>query len=146
MIEVEMNGQVRGRRSLELFANRVINSFFTKRYRRHVYVEIFFEKRVENNYLGICYPNDNRTVTICIARQDDDGNYFDPADMAKVLAHELVHAKQYFKRQFDFCSKYRAKSTEPYVTYNGVSYYDAPWEIEAINHEESLFDRFWNET
>ena len=60
--------------------------------------------------------------------------------MLETLAHELVHVKQWATGEMretkdNFITKFK-KDT---INSNKVSYWDQPWEIEAMGREEGLF-------
>lgn len=60
--------------------------------------------------------------------------------MLETIAHELVHVKQWATGEMretkdNFITKFK-KDT---INSNKVSYWDQPWEIEAMGREEGLF-------
>lgn len=143
MIVIESSGQVKDGERLERFASAVIGSFFTKRFKRDVTISIHYKKVLDGGNLGLCFPADSEHIIISVARKNYFGEYHSPLELAKILAHELVHAKQFFKRQYDFCYRFRTTTTQPYVDFEGVKYEDQPWEIEAFALEGPLTDIFW---
>ena len=61
------------------------------------------------------------------------------------LIHEMVHVKQFAKNEMDdFHINGRQRWKSGTVPKN-VSYYDMPWEKEAIRLQEKLTDKFWRE-
>ena len=61
------------------------------------------------------------------------------------LIHEMVHVKQFARNEMDdfrVNGRYRWKSGS--VPRN-VTYYDMPWEKEALRLQEKLTDEFWRE-
>jgi hypothetical protein len=84
--------------------------------------------------MGYCLETDNkRTFEIEIDRT------LSQRKLLETLAHEMVHVKQYARRELHpvhqtWCGK----------TYNPdkVSYWDLPWEIEAHGREIGLFVRW----
>ena len=61
------------------------------------------------------------------------------------LIHEMVHVKQFAKNEMDdFHINGRQRWKSGTVPKN-VSYYDMPWEKEAIRLQEKLTDEFWRE-
>lgn len=87
--------------------------------------------------MGYCLETDsNRTFEIEIDRK------LTLRKLLETLAHEMVHVKQYARRELHpvhqtWCGK----------TYNPkkVSYWDLPWEIEAHGREVGLFVRWAEE-
>ena len=63
--------------------------------------------------------------------------------MLIVLAHEMVHVKQYAKGEMkDFVYGNRVKFKGSIINDNIVEYWDQPWEIEAHGKEKGLYLRF----
>ena len=61
------------------------------------------------------------------------------------LIHEMVHVKQFVRNEIDdFPINGRQRWKSGTVPKN-VSYYDMPWEKEAIRLQEKLTDEFWRE-
>ena len=61
------------------------------------------------------------------------------------LIHEMVHVKQFARNEMDdFPINGRQRWKSGTVSKN-VSYYDMPWEKEAIRLQEKLTDKFWRE-
>ena len=61
------------------------------------------------------------------------------------LIHEMVHVKQFVRNEMDdfpINGRHRWKSG---TVQRNVSYYDLPWEKEAMRLQEKLTDEFWRE-
>lgn len=57
----------------------------------------------------------------------------------EILAHEMVHVKQFLKRQTDEnLSSWMGKR----VNYEKTDYWDQPWEIDAHGRESGLLTKF----
>ena len=83
---------------------------------------------------GYCLELDNnRTFEIEVART------LRLRTLLETVAHELVHVKQYARREL-----HPVNNTWCGKTYNPekVSYWDLPWEIEAHGREVGLFVRW----
>jgi hypothetical protein len=64
-------------------------------------------------------------------------------NMLIVLAHEMVHVKQYAKGELkDFVYGTRVKFKGSIIDDNKVDYWDQPWEIEAHGREKGLYLKF----
>lgn len=67
-------------------------------------------------------------------------------EFVKTIAHELVHVKQYVRGEL----KERYKPRSHLLWYDNVvemtkeGHYNSPWEVEARELEEKLFDLFQN--
>jgi hypothetical protein len=110
-------------------------------------VEILLEfnnKELGPDVYGFCDWNDDnhraRDFTITI-----DPN-LGKRNTLLVLAHEMVHVKQYAKGEMkDYL---RAKSVRwcgKVYNDNKMNYWDQPWEIEAHGREKGLYYRFLDE-
>lgn len=87
--------------------------------------------------MGYCLElDDNRTFELEIDRTQP------LRQMLETVAHEMVHVKQYTRRELN-----PDKHVWMGKTYNPkkVSYWDLPWEIEAHGREIGLFVRYCEE-
>ena len=92
---------------------------------------------------GFCDWNDNnayaRDFTITI-----DPN-LGKRNTLLVLAHEMVHVKQYAKGELkDYVKVPRVKWRGKVYNDRKIDYWDMPWEIEAHGREKGLYYRFIN--
>ena len=84
--------------------------------------------------MGYCLETDNnRTFEIEVNRT------LSYRKMLETVAHEMVHVKQYARREL-----HPSNNTWMGKTYNTdkTSYWDLPWEIEAHGREVGLFVRW----
>lgn len=64
-------------------------------------------------------------------------------NMLLVLAHEMVHVKQYAKGEMkDYLRVNRVKWKGQIYNDEQIDYWDHPWEIEAHGREKGLYYRF----
>lgn len=147
MIEIQINGYYPGKfERVQKFACDVVNHFFPRDLKNPVLINIEYQKNIEGNLEGQCVDFGRhqgiRMIQIDLSRRfiDEDDNFPHSCErMASTLAHELVHAKQFIKRQLSnrMLSKAYAKDpTEEEVT-------NLPWEVEAYTLEEELFNKYW---
>lgn len=65
-------------------------------------------------------------------------------DFMRTLFHEMVHVKQYAKKEFKAMANedgvYRWNGQR--IDTNKIDYWDEPWEIEALGREEGLLYQF----
>ena len=62
-----------------------------------------------------------------------------------VLAHEMVHLKQYAKGEMkDYMRKHKVKFNNKIYNYEKIDYWEQPWEIEAHGREKGLYYYFIN--
>ena len=124
MLHVYLSGQIRNKRKVEEFCYDCLEHFFKGRVKRDIDIDIRISKTLDDNAAGGCY-GDHSHVVIEIAKGDNLLEQFNPYEYKEIivtLAHELVHAKQYIRK-------------EP--TQNNQS------ETEAYNLEYSLYDLYW---
>jgi len=104
---------------------------------------------LEDNAFGLC-TGDDREVSIQIAtRQYDSPISYE--DKLKTVAHELVHARQYLRRELTAhpdewelpVSRWKGRT----IRYGKGVYAenDTPWEKEARRLEEKLFKKWIEE-
>jgi hypothetical protein len=101
----------------------------------------FNEEELGSNIYGYCDWNDTndraRDFTITV-----DPN-LGKRNMLLVLAHEMVHVKQYAKGEMkDYVRLNRVKWKGEIFDDDEVDYWDTPWEIEAHGREKGLYYKF----
>ena len=133
MIDIVVSGQIRNRKKFTSFTEDCM-SWLVPNIRRDVDITVKFVKECENNYLGLCW-GDKDVAEIEVAKTFESKT-LPEEEIAKTLAHELVHAKQFIKRQLHPNLKWKNQ------TYTG--YKRTPWEKEAYMLEDELFDLFWS--
>lgn len=73
-------------------------------------------------------------------------NELDGEELIKTIAHELVHVKQYVKNELR--ERYKPYHHHMWhkelIIVNDDNCYDVPWEVEARELEEELFERYNN--
>ena len=79
-----------------------------------------------------CETDDNRTFEIEADKSQSLRN------LLETVAHEMVHVKQYARRELTGDSTWQGKTYNPKTT----DYWDEPWEIEAHGRETGLFIRW----
>tara|TARA_B100001175_G_C19245772_1_gene512218 strand:- start:28 stop:744 length:717 start_codon:yes stop_codon:yes gene_type:complete len=84
---------------------------------------------------GLCSYDNTNTLNIKIAKTYD-GKVVDLDQKMSTLAHELIHCKQFLKRELLGWS-WHGKN------YEGVSYEERPWEIEANQYQEKMYNKYW---
>ena len=90
---------------------------------------------------GLCSTEDDSKRTFIIEAHKTLGL----RQLIMTLIHEMVHVKQFAKNEMDdFHINGRQRWKSGTVSKN-VSYYDMPWEKEAIRLQEKLTDEFWRE-
>ena len=101
----------------------------------------FSEKDMQPWLYGFCEWNDTnhkgRDFTITINPKLGKRN------MLIVLAHEMVHVKQYAKGEMkDYVRMNKVKWKGVVYNEKKMDYWDYPWEIEAHGREKGLYYKF----
>ena len=92
------------------------------------YCEWNFENYRPKNFTITIHPNLNKKQTLL------------------VLAHEMVHLKQYAKGEMkDYMRKHKVKFNNKIYNYEKIDYWEQPWEIEAHGREKGLYYYFINQ-
>ena len=100
-------------------------------------IHFAYHQTFENDSYGLCW-GDNREAEIHIASKMSNRK-ITKTDKMMTVAHELVHAKQYLKREL--------KGVHPegecmwrgsLITYDPECEKDAPWEVEAVSYEKPI--------
>ena len=91
--------------------------------------------------MGCCYQlNDNsRQFKITIKKG------LSLFDLISTICHEMVHLKQYARKELRWCNKTSNRMWKKSV-YNDVSYDNQPWEREAYRLEKRLAIEFFTST
>jgi len=111
--------------------------------------DIFFEfkKFVDDDgtHAGFCLGDDEEAV-ISIAShwiyEGDEEVAYEPHEIASHIAHELVHAKQFYKGQINMQDNVW-KRGQVVIDCDSIEYNDLPWEVEAYQYEAILTDLLW---
>jgi hypothetical protein len=102
-------------------------------------VNICLKKSLDDDAFGLCW-GDDREIEIWIA-SSQFGVPISRENKLRTIAHELVHARQYLRRELKgYCDK--TNSTR----WKGMQYRykddesDTPWELEAHKYELIVYD------
>lgn len=92
---------------------------------------------------GWCMEEDDRLFHVQVEKNQT------MRDLVATVVHELIHVKQYVKREMvDFyCVKTQSRKIrwKTSVYGYGTAYHRQPWEKEAFKLQEVYADRAWNE-
>ena len=110
-------------------------------------IDLDFVKECAGGAGGYC-DGDDEEIRVELARQDAVGR-IPMKDLMINIAHELVHAQQMasgrlVNKGFVFCDNNPGALVTKQIfdgqEYVGVPYKDQPWEIEAYNLEEVIYE------
>jgi hypothetical protein len=125
------------REALEFFAANL----FTPQMNRHVEVRI--RQRDLGTWHGFASIEDYnslgqpRSFIIELHRKDNE------AEKLKTLAHELVHVRQYVRNELnDEMNTWKGRKIDS----DSIPYDDQPWEVEANELGNLLYERYTNKT
>lgn len=88
--------------------------------------------------IGACLWDEDENVGIIELDRRGKGR----KPILSVLAHEMVHIKQYATGQMRSFGKYVVWEGQTYVEETDDQYWDSPWELEAFGRQEGLYMRW----
>jgi len=135
-MNVYIEGRVRNKKLVYTYVGMLLHLLKIDRLERDL--EIQFVTQCDGQVLGFCW-GDADEVTIQISRMHYNRK-LSFIEMMKSLTHEMVHARQIFRKQLINNGVHR--------TWNGqsadhYSYEESPWEKEAYELEEKLFKEWF---
>ena len=99
-------------------------------------IDINLLHHLDQQMAGYCW-GDSELIHIDLARHSYDTT-FTRDDILLHLTHELIHAKQYFKKELS-----PVKHTWKGKDHSKTSYARQPWEKEAYKLECKIYNMFW---
>lgn len=129
----------------DTFIDECIMALFPKDAKYDLYIE--FKKYIDKDgtHAGFCMGDDIESA-ISIAThwmyEDAEEVAYEPHEIASNIAHELVHAKQFYKGQINMID-HVWKHNQETINCEGLEYAETPWEVEAYAYEEILTDLLW---
>ena len=133
---IEVTGPKGGRvdTHLEWRVHHAISSFAKTlkidRFKLNILVRIHNKAIIDECVEGWCEIIDSRSFEIDVALY---------SNWMGVLAHEMVHVKQYVRKELDYrMNTWKSKPVDP----DEIEYYDRPWEIEAFKLQKILLDKY----
>lgn len=98
-----------------------------------------FRTKLPDDVQGLCWGDYNDGyVEIKIARESV-GEPVEYDEMLRTIAHEMVHARQYLRKQLNpYTQAWMGKKPRNY------KYENRPWEKEAHGLEAELYKKCWN--
>ena len=143
MIGIEILNQVAEKRRVRQYIKDIaVDLKITRFYSKEIRVEFFKALKCgkEPVYGFADYDKYTNEVIIEIARTYENKKLSLEFKM-KTLAHELVHAKQYLRGELDpYKDTWKGADCDKWKT---VEYSEEPWEQEAMELEETVFEKHW---
>lgn len=137
MINIVFQGRVKNRRRYEDFACNVLNEIFPREFKREIEIHVRFARNI--GAMGWCVKEDDDVIAIEIDAAEE------PEIIARTLAHELTHAKQYIRGELNATMTRWMRQDIPYGPRGGIKigYHQQPWEKEAFEAEKWLTEMYW---
>jgi len=145
---LEFKGRIKNRNHYETFAENVVNELFPREFKRDIVIGIHFKNVVEDGLFGQAIEHDADEYLVEIGKVVDEGELraVEPHEIASTIAHELVHIKQYIRRELTQGATVWKGQKIPVGPRGGtIRYRDQPWEKEAFSKEKELTELYWDE-
>ena len=145
---LEFKGRIKNRNHYETFAENVVNELFPREFKRDIVIGIHFKNVVEDGLFGQAIEHDADEYLVEIGKVVDEGELraVEPREIASTIAHELVHIKQYIRRELTQGATVWKGQKIPVGPRGGtIRYRDQPWEKEAFSKEKELTELYWDE-
>lgn len=142
MPHIIVNGQVKGKNTglLDTYLINLCKSLGINRMSSKL-IEINFVTDLEGQLGNAWGCNKEGYSEVNIARKCE-GTKVLYSEMMQTLAHEMVHVKQYFRKELDGTGcKFKWKGRNA----DGYKYENQPWEREAFKREGVLYKECWPE-
>jgi len=129
-----------------IFIDDCVNALFCS-FTDNYNIFVNFKKYIDNDgsHAGFCLGDTEESVIdIATHHKYECGEeaLYTPVELARTLAHEIVHAKQFARGQINMVDHVWKHGKET-IDCTGLEYADTPWEVEAYAYEEILTDLFW---
>jgi hypothetical protein len=130
---IEVTGGNKFQRDL---ANKVVHEMVAKLLPRVRTLDITVEiKKLTGDAIGWCMMEDtHKEFTIEISKN------LTLKEFITTLCHEMVHVKQYYRKEMDGVTMRWKKG----VVKKDTGYYDLPWEKEAYRIQDKLAQEVWD--
>lgn len=128
---------------VDLAVNHALDSLVTKRMKNTLDITVRIEKNLYEKrsiWGDMCCDDDDRSPKYFDIRLNYSGKQ-SFATLIKVLCHELIHVVQFASRRLRHLSgACRIAFLSEHYSSNDVEYDDRPWEIEAHELEDEVFE------
>ena len=135
MFDVQIIGRIKHAEKVQWMCEHILYSLMPRTTRR-VDVNVHFVKECDNQCAGDSY-GDHEEVFISIARESYGYKYSFNEQML-TLCHELVHAKQFIKKELSGSGGVWKGVDMSLI--KGIK--NMPWEQEAFDLETKLYDKY----
>tara|TARA_R110002153_G_scaffold27498_13_gene85423 strand:+ start:3559 stop:4014 length:456 start_codon:yes stop_codon:yes gene_type:complete len=151
MIDIHFEGRIKNRKRIVAYVDDVINDLFPREFKkRNIEIGIKFQTMCDPvDVLGYASVVDDDSYLVEIARKYEiNGVRYETTerDIANVIAHELVHVKQFIRKELDDgLSRWKGQDV-PIGTRGAIKipYLQQPWEQEAFRRGNEYAVMFWD--
>lgn len=120
-------------KAIDIFANLL----FSPQLKRHIEITIVYRKNVAHFGLTDIEEYNLRGIPRSFVVEIQRG--LDETERLRTIAHEMVHVKQYAKKELN--GQMTLWHGQP-VDADKIPYFDQPWEIEANDVGDFLFEEY----
>jgi len=148
MIYLVSKGRVKNKAQYMSFAENVLNEIFPREFtKREIVIGVYFKNIVDEGIYGQAICEDDNEYLIEVAKfiRDTKLRPVTSVEIATTIAHELIHIRQYVRRELNSTLTRWKDQTIPYGPRGGLQmrYEATPWEREAFRMEKELTAAFW---
>lgn len=146
MFYIYTEGSIKNIKEVIQFSEQVLDYFFPRGVSRDIDILLAFKKHLDG-VSGLCNGDrDEACIDIAKGMYDDTGEYlpYDRRHIMHTLAHELVHAKQYFRGELR--PNNDGWHGKPVDVSSQSEYANMPWEAQAYKYETILTEMFYRDS
>jgi len=134
---VVMSGQVAQKKKIYEYIYKLSKELGINRMHKKVLL-VNFVTSCDDQAEGSCWGDMKDGYAEILIARTSCGDKMSHESMMQTLAHEMVHAKQYFRKELcGYSMSWKGKKPRNY------KYENAPWEKEAFAKEEELWKKCW---
>ena len=138
MPNVLIDGQIKGKDNVELYVHNLCYALNIHRMKTKL-IQVYFVTKADGTLANAWGCPKEGYAEINVARKPE-GVRIPYEELMQNLAHEMVHVKQFFRKELDGSNwqfKWKGRNA------NGYKYENQPWEREAYKLEEKLYKQCW---
>ena len=140
MNHVVISGRVKNKKRIEQYIHALAKELNIHRMWSKV-IFVKFRKSLEDDAQGLCWGDYNDGYAEIKIARESLGEPVEYEEMLKTIAHEMVHARQFLRKQLNgYTNSWMGRKPRNY------KYENRPWEKEAHGLEEELYQKCWNHT
>jgi hypothetical protein len=133
----KVTGQVKNKKKVKEYLDNLSKELGINRMWSKV-IFVRFKTKLDNDSQGLCWGDYKEGYAEIKIARTSEGNDIPYDMMMQTLAHEMVHAKQYLRKELNgWTNSWMNRKPRNY------KYENAPWEKEAYGREEELYKKCW---